>query len=114
MTVRITMKQGGAQPQMTFSDNFNRADGEPGRNWIRLLGGNDNVSPHSWGTMAIVSNQAKFSGLGGNNPASTLFTTFLPVPLMHFKQFNTPRQFVQATFVSAVGISCFLGCRFNF
>ncbi len=113
MTVRVRLLQGGRGLQTNFSDNFNRTNNDLGSNWLRTLGGNDSVAPDSWATGFVQGNQCVIQGRGPNNPASTLFTTFLPVPVLNFKTFTAPRYFVQATFVSAVGIAVAIGLRFN-
>jgi hypothetical protein len=116
MTVLVRMKQGGRnQLQINFSDNFNRANNDLGSNWLRTLGGNDvaGINGDSWAIGTVLTNQCKIQGFGVNNPGATLFTTFLPVPILNSRMFTYPKQFVQADFVSAVGIAVSIGCRFN-
>jgi hypothetical protein len=90
--------------QTAFSDDFNRANSiNIGSDWARLLGGNDSVSPDSWATGAIETNQLAVRGRGPNNPNSTLFTGFSPFPVM-LNLFNLPKVFAQVTFGGFIGV----------
>lgn len=112
MSVRVRSLQGGPPPRTQFSDNFNRANGEPGSNWIRSLGGNDVNTLESWGTASIVANRFVMAGRGENNPNAVLWTSWLPVPVIS-ALYNKPRVFVQATWIAAVGSASYVCLRYN-
>lgn len=104
MTVKVKMLQGGTPLPTNFADDFNRVNAsDPGKNWIRVLGGNDTVTLEAWGAATIVTNRLQIAGMGENNPNAVLKTAWLPVPMMNSRVFNAPKYFVQSTYISTAG-----------
>jgi hypothetical protein len=105
--------------QTAFSDDFNRANStDLGSNWIRSFGNNTSAGGvgSSWGTAQITAgnpNRCSLIGAGPNNPTGTLYTAWLPIPVMA-SLYNQPKTFAQATFISTtVSIAAAIAVRYN-